>query len=531
MKVLNKAFVLLVLALLSTRALAANGVTAKAVEVDGSIAVAEPVLYGNNVKVSIRPSQQKVREGDTIVYYITIEDMHPRPTCRDTPDTEVVRNCMIDLKPVRYGISVSGLPFGLEHTTSIELKPGEVEEFKLVVDTSMRAEVIKAYSNSEEGEAEVSSIGLVNRPYHFTVSAYGEDGSRGYDKAILNVYDTGSNKAEVYVNPSYQNVVHGGTAVYYVKLKDNHPVYKCAALADGGASSKCLQKPVEYSVGVSGLPFGLEYPDSVSVYPGSTAEFKIVVDTDEYEDKQVMGAESTASTDIAVARMPPAREYRFEVYVKAEDGTMGSGKATLNVGWIVPPIPPGEEVIIKLDKGWNLASLPGDIRYRIMAVDSKMEYAVEEVDTMHSGKYFFIYLKDEKRFVSFTDARRILGSDGFRKYLMQNSFWVYTPVEDSLRFRVAEYTTYAGLPIEEGWNFVPVTDDMDGKSLEEVSLDCDFDRAYAWRSSRQSWERMSGYYEFGKSDVFHGFVVKAREDCTLGKVGETIPTPPTLPGD
>ena len=94
-------------------------------------------------------------------------------------------------------------------------------------------------------------------------------------------------------------------------------------------------------------------------------------------------------------------------------------------------------------------------------------------------------------------------------------------------FRLDDPTSFNDLNMVEGWNFVPITEDMEGNSLSDIGGDCDFEKTYYWNADIQNWEKMSLSERFTSDMVYTGFVAKVEKSCSFG--WGAILTPPPLP--
>ena len=178
-------------------------------------------------------------------------------------------------------------------------------------------------------------------------------------------------------------------------------------------------------------------------------------------------------------------------------------------GKITPPQPPGEIIRIHLNRGWNLITLPG----------KGGELNKGNCERM----YGFVYMNN--RYYTIKEAEEKLGSDALREYMRLHSFWIYTFKRCYLEFKLVEYTSYTELKLNNGWNFIPITEDMVGKSLSDIKGNCSFRKVYIWNAEKQIWDMLSESYVFKRNDLPNGFVVYAEEDCGFG----SIMMPPPLP--
>jgi len=121
----------------------------------------------------------------------------------------------------------------------------------------------------------------------------------------------------------------------------------------------------------------------------------------------------------------------------------------------------------------------------------------------------------------------MMGERRLKEYLKTHSFWVYSYRNCAMVFRLEEATSFNDLSLEDGWNFVPITQDMEGNSLNDLGGDCDFEKTYYWNSKEQSWERLSLSQRFDDDMLYNGFVADVDDDCDFG--WGAIITPPPLP--
>ncbi|MEA1924547.1 MAG: hypothetical protein U9M95_01630, partial [Candidatus Altiarchaeota archaeon] len=95
-----------------------------------------------------------------------------------------------------------------------------------------------------------------------------------------------------------------------------------------------------------------------------------------------------------------------------------------------------------------------------------------------------------------------------------------------LEFSVEDYTSYSEINLKEGWNFVPVTQDMKSMTLEDIKGECELERMYMWDSRKQEWDKMDEDYVFKENDLYHGFISYAVKECGFS---QTSLTPPPFP--
>ncbi|MDD5086585.1 MAG: hypothetical protein PHV16_02435, partial [Candidatus Nanoarchaeia archaeon] len=206
-----------------------------------------------------------------------------------------------------------------------------------------------------------------------------------------------------------------------------------------------------------------------------------------------------------------AREYKFNVKatLSTNPKIYDTNYAVLRIEpevFIEPPEFPTEEVTIDLYKGWNLISLPG-----------KLVQFSDDGCTLNRKLLGFVYLKEEQRYVTLQQAETILGTN-FAEYLAKNAFWIYSYEDCNLRARVDIKVSYSGINLYEGWNLIPITDDIVGGYLNDVMSECDIEKVHKWNAQNQVWEKITTDYTFSNTETYYGFITKVTNNCVLGGV-------------
>jgi hypothetical protein len=131
------------------------------------------------------------------------------------------------------------------------------------------------------------------------------------------------------------------------------------------------------------------------------------------------------------------------------------------------------------------------------------------------------------------DKITLMDGDQFRN----TAFWVYSDAETGKEFNgryngveywlAEEPIPYNERQLYEGWNFVGITSDMVGKSVEEIKGTCSIEKQYIWISSEKKWATFPEMIY--PSMAGKGFIIKVSEDCKLGTPTGEIDSPPTIP--
>ncbi len=171
------------------------------------------------------------------------------------------------------------------------------------------------------------------------------------------------------------------------------------------------------------------------------------------------------------------------------------------------------QISIPLMKGWNLVSLGA----RPTRFDSR------NGDPQHK-LLAFVYLNDQSRYVTISQAQSILGS-GFADYMAQHSFWVYAFSNANLDVQLDPRSSLDSVSLPSGWDFAPVLDSMLGQNLDSLGSNCGITRAYSWDAIGQSWVNVATSQPLLPTMQHGGILVKASHVCSLGNVFSPPPIP------
>ena len=388
--------------------------------------------------------------------------------------------------------------------------------------TSNVAEPEIAYTETQLTIREGSSVSVFNTE----ISLIELDNDEGL---FLVQRTSGQNYVDVKIDPSRATVELGEDAKYTIKVMDLHE--------QNVGNSYLLS--YEYKLTVLDLPFSTDYPRTVNVGAGETIETTLIVDTsfvrealtysnantgispviESVQDTGVTAkviAENTAEdmVEIAPSIVASGRTYKFRVLVTGSDGSEATAYALLNVLYSPPP-PPQDGVRIPIEEGWNLITLPGD--------GELSAGTCSESD----GLYAFVYIKSVGDYMTMEEAERYMGQLALEQYLKENAFWIYSYNDCLMSFQLEEATSYNDLDLDSGWNFVPITQDMEGNSLSNIGGNCEFQKVYRWDAQKQDWKTLGNGEKIKDEWLYTGFVAKVENSCGFG--WGAIIAPPPLP--
>jgi hypothetical protein len=355
-------------------------------------------------------------------------------------------------------------------------------------------------------------------------------GIRKNAETSFEVEKTYSNFVDVSINPKEQHTVIGNDVSYQVTVTDKHPIPTCPVVQNTSGEFGCTRPTYIYYISVNGLPYSTKYQNviglpaggsmtfTLSVFPSSTGTSEGVTTattttgtinpaTSEQRIVSIVTGETVATSPVTT--QIPVKEVMFKFTVQAtqqdDSRVSGSDGAILFVRYVEtpqpPPFPETEKIDIELRNGWNLISAPG--------------YGYFSLGTCSASTkpIAFIYLTDQKRYVSFDEALSIMGTDKIKEYLSTHSFWVYSYESCKMTFDVEKYSTYSGLQLDQGWNLLGVTKDMVGETMSNIKGTCTFEKLYNWNADSQQWVAKT------ENDLIenmgYGGIVKVTSTCNL----------------
>jgi hypothetical protein len=364
-------------------------------------------------------------------------------------------------------------------------------------------------------------------------------------ESSFEVEKTYSDLVDVSIKPTEQHTVIGKEVSYEITIKDKHPIPMCPiaeCLNPPCAIPNCTRPIYTYYISVNGLPYNTKYQNVIVipaggstaiplwVFPSSTGTSEGVttattttgtINPTSSEQRIVSIVTGEAIATSTTTQTQPIKEVMFKFTVQAiqqdDSRVSGSDGAILFVRFIEtpepPPFPETEKIDIELRNGWNLISAPG---YGYFSIGSC---------SPSSKPIAFIYLTDQKRYVSYDEALNIMGTDKLKEYLSTHSFWVYSYESCKIVFDVEKYSTYSDLQLDQGWNLLGVTKDMVGETMNNIKGTCTFEKLYNWDADSQKWIARTENDLIEK--MGYGGIVKVSSTCNLNS---NVIQPPILPG-
>lgn len=105
--------------------------------------------------------------------------------------------------------------------------------------------------------------------------------------------------------------------------------------------------------------------------------------------------------------------------------------------------------------------------------------------------------------------------------------------DDFMRLFTNTVTSFGGVQLYSGWNFLAVTPDMrSGVTLKDIKGTCDISRAVIWDAGLQSWQEIPlDKFIVETEDIGVVTAIKVGSDCRLsGSIGQAeVIRPPEIP--
>jgi hypothetical protein len=190
------------------------------------------------------------------------------------------------------------------------------------------------------------------------------------------------------------------------------------------------------------------------------------------------------------------------------------------------------DVSVRLKQGWNIVA--GTALEQGIMSDSEIKLSDIRAMWYYSPvlkKYYQIYPTNELDKLSVEEGRQ-LDED----VILTSSMWVYSEKTGTLRYNTLEdYPLLKDRKLSSGYNFVTITPDMNGKSLNEIKGTCNIDKVYHFESSIQQWSPNLVNDNFmdeklTEDSIGLGILLRATNECNFEGEGSSDTTqPPSIP--
>jgi len=198
---------------------------------------------------------------------------------------------------------------------------------------------------------------------------------------------------------------------------------------------------------------------------------------------------------------------------------------------------------ISLRQGWNLETIYTVKEIRSIAFD--LQKPPEDISAVfmydrYEGEYFRLYPEPERekfqKFLNSVGDPDKGGDVGEFGALVNASAWIYSEKDQRIEYPSIS-VSHKSVNIRPGWNFLSVTPEYIGKTLNELKGSCDFTKMYSYSpdGGGTRWVDMLNDTNFFNDETFDesavgaGFIVKVTNNCKMGSAEASIPAVPPLP--
>ena len=183
-----------------------------------------------------------------------------------------------------------------------------------------------------------------------------------------------------------------------------------------------------------------------------------------------------------------------------------------------------EEKSLNLIKGWNLIQGLADPSFIVAGTQGR-------VNSQGYVKAIFAFNPINKEYVRVYPNPERTSLDALPPSILQLPMWVYSSKGgESISYQTESLTGNFQFTWPAGWNFISISNEMVGKSLDEIKGTCNIEKAYMWDTPEISgggrWEQIPSDGKFNRDFVGLGFVIKFTSECKLGTSADGIITPP-----
>jgi hypothetical protein len=176
---------------------------------------------------------------------------------------------------------------------------------------------------------------------------------------------------------------------------------------------------------------------------------------------------------------------------------------------------------VKVHEGWNL--LQG---FASTDFITNGDISTQDISAI------FVYLPEQNKYARVYPNPELKIDD---EKLLNSAFWVYSKKDGILGYHVEEEWAFVnGRILMKGWNFIGITPDMKGKSVNDIKGNCIYEKVAYYEASQQAW---SPVFKVGSPDLDEkvdltalglGFLIKVPNACTLS-TGTSVANPPQIP--
>lgn len=199
---------------------------------------------------------------------------------------------------------------------------------------------------------------------------------------------------------------------------------------------------------------------------------------------------------------------------------------TFLIGVSVFVIAQNKELTAHLDKGWNLVA--GFNSIETISNGDITQSNIKAVYGFYSPAQVYVRIYPQPEIDKKNSLEATYAVDG--DIISYSAVWVYSDKIGTLNYMPDFEVSLERLSLYKGWNFVPITSEMIGKTLSEVKGNCELMKAYGYSTDGggQWIDVLNNNLKLNFDIENTGLVIKVSNKCKLlGSSG--TPQIPQLP--
>jgi len=191
----------------------------------------------------------------------------------------------------------------------------------------------------------------------------------------------------------------------------------------------------------------------------------------------------------------------------------------------------GYDVEVSLNKGWNLLASGLIFEKGLNGILESSEIKAQNV------KAVYVYSNKINEFISnypVYDERLYSPTEYFygdELDMIGMGNWIYVDKAGTLKYKTKAIKKINSINLFRGWNFLSITPEYNGFSLDEIKGDCEIESAYSFDVTAQKWTSfLLSQQTFSEYDEGRSILIKVTDDCNLkGYNKNSVETVPSLP--
>jgi len=171
-------------------------------------------------------------------------------------------------------------------------------------------------------------------------------------------------------------------------------------------------------------------------------------------------------------------------------------------------------------QGWNL--LNAGIYTNILTVNSDIQESdITAVFVYSPSTNQYIRIKPNLEEDKYNAEKRYY--DGWTSKIHSLSAWVYVERDGMIEYETDDVISMTERELNSGWNFVSVTENALGQSLNDLKGTCNIQKAYYYL---EGYQELDLNMDFPTDMSSQGLLIKVSNSCQFG--GSSV-TPPQIP--